>query len=132
MADTTTSTTSVPAVTLAQTTNHILMVRPACFGFNPDTAATNAFQTYDDSLSAEQITELAREEFDGVVTELLGHGVDVFVVEDTAEPAKPDAVFPNNWISFHNDGTIVTYPMMSERRRQEIRPEILESIAVNF
>ena len=71
---------------------------------------------------------LARQEFDGLVRALQSEGVAVCVVEDTAEPVKPDAVFPNNWVSFHEDGTVVLYPMQAETRRRERRREVVDTV----
>lgn len=108
-----------------QTTSTILMVRPANFGFNPETAANNFYQK-NDQRSPEKINELAQEEFDGFVGLLRQKGVKVLVVEDTAEPRKTDAVFPNNWFSTHEDGKVILYPMFSPNRRLERRKDILE------
>lgn len=115
-----------------QTTNHILMVHPAHFGFNPETAASNAFQIQDLSPKPEDISRSAVEEFDAFVASLRSEGVDVIVVQDTDQPVKPDAVFPNNWVTFHEDGTVVTFPMLSEARRLERREDILQSLGERF
>jgi hypothetical protein len=115
-----------------QITNHIVMVRPANFGFNPETAASNAFQSKDEGLSADLIQKMAREEFDLFVETLQDAGVKVTVVEDTPSPLKPDAVFPNNWVTFHEDGTVVTYPMLSEMRRNERREDVIEMLAKDY
>lgn len=115
-----------------QITNTILMVRPAAFGFNEETAANNAFQVKNESLSAEEIQQSALQEFDTFVNKLSAIGVEVIVVEDSAEPHTPDAIFPNNWISFHQDGLIVTYPMFSSIRRKERRPEIISDLMADF
>jgi hypothetical protein len=117
---------------IAQTTSHILMVRPANFGFNEETASSNAFQSNDGTLSSEQISRLAIAEFDAFVEKLRQAGVDVIVAEDTSLPVKPDAVFPNNWVTFHQNGTVVTYPMFSTARRLERRADILQSIQEKF
>ena len=101
------------------------MIRPAAFGPNPETAASNAFQGRAD-LSPEEIRAQALAEFDGMVATLRAAGVSVIVVEDTPEPRTPDAVFPNNWVSFHPDGTVILYPLEARSRRLEVRPEILE------
>ncbi len=108
------------------------MVRPARFGYNPETAASNAFQVYDDSMTPEEISATAREEFDQFVAVLREAGVQVWVVEDTPEPPKPDAVFPNNWVTFHNDGTVITYPMYAPQRRLERREDIIRYIGSHF
>ena len=110
-----------------QTTSRVLLVRPACFRANPETTATNAFQRAGDAPAAELLAD-ARREFDGLVAALRAHGVDALVVEDTPEPEKPDAVFPNNWISFHSDGTVVLYPLLAPSRRAEVRPELLAEL----
>jgi hypothetical protein len=106
----------------------VLMVRPASFGYNPETAATNKFQRLP-SDAAGGDGAAARRELDGFAGALIAEGVRVCVVEDTAEPPKPDAVFPNNWVSFHEDGTVVLYPMQAESRRRERRREIIDEVA---
>jgi hypothetical protein len=103
----------------------VLMVRPARFGFNPETALTNAFQQDDTQLTRSEIQRQARKEFDLMAKRLNDAGVDIIVVEDTGEPAKPDAVFPNNWMSLHPDGTVVLYPMASPLRRLERRRDVI-------
>lgn len=109
-----------------------MMVRPANFGFNPQTAESNAFQTNDTSLSQQEISRKAIAEFDGMVAKLRDVGVKVMVVEDTNQPVKPDAIFPNNWVSFHNNGTVITYPMYTPNRQAEIREDVLETIKEKF
>lgn len=108
----------------SQAGSTVLMVRPARFGTNAETAGTNAFQR-DAVGDAATVLARARREFDGLVAVLRENGVEVLVVEDSPEPAKPDAVFPNNWISFHADGTVVLYPLLAPSRRAEVRPEVL-------
>lgn len=108
-----------------QTTSHILMVRPANFGFNAETAENNFYQQKDDRNSTE-INSLARQEFDAFVGLLEEKEIDVLVVEDTDLPKKTDAVFPNNWFSTHQDGRLVLYPMFSPTRRLERRKDIIE------
>lgn len=103
----------------------IMMIRPACFSFNSETSESNAFQHADGKDRGEEIARLALVEFDHMVDLLRHQGVTVHVIEDLPEPTKPDAVFPNNWISFHSDGRVITYPMMAESRRREVRPDIL-------
>ena len=115
-----------------QITNTILMVRPARFGYNEETAANNAFQKNDERLSEEKIAQLAIEEFDALVTQLRAIGVEVIVVKDTNDPLTPDAVFPNNWISFHENGTLITYPMFSSIRRKERRIDLVEELSKRF
>jgi hypothetical protein len=102
------------------------MVRPASFGYNPETAATNKFQQQPSGTAEEAAA--ARSEFEGLAAALTGEGIRVCVVEDTIEPPKPDAVFPNNWLSFHEDGTVVLYPMQPENRRHERRGEVVDQV----
>lgn len=102
------------------------MIRPAAFDYNPETALTNKMQRPTDG---QDVRSLARAEFDGLVRALESEGIAVCAVEDTTEPAKPDAVFPNNWVSFHEDGTVVLYPMQAETRRRERRREVIEAVA---
>ena len=104
----------------AQTSGSVLMVRPKNFGFHAEAARSNVFATGSDS-----DLNSALREFDGVVDALTGAGVEVLLLDDTADPAKPDAVFPNNWVTFHADGTMVLYPMATEARRLERNPEAL-------
>ncbi len=111
-----------------QTTSHILMVRPTNFAFNEETAANNAFQSRDDNMNAVEMRQLAMREFDEFVKKLREAGVDVIVAEDSPAPAKPDAVFPNNWVTFHQEGWIVTYPMFAPTRRLERREEVIEAV----
>jgi hypothetical protein len=109
-----------------------MMVRPANFGFNDETAGNNAFQSNERGESNEDIASKARDEFDSMVKTLRSKGVDIIVVEDTNEPIKPDAIFPNNWISFHDNGAVVTYPMFAKNRRIERREDIIEGLKKNF
>ena len=104
----------------AQTSGTVLMVRPKSFGFHAEAARSNVF-------ASEGGTDLtsALHEFDRVVEALTAAGVEVLILEDTPDPAKPDAVFPNNWVTFHADGTMVLYPMATEGRRPERNPEAL-------
>lgn len=112
-----------------QTTSHILMIRPVNFGFNAETAVNNAFQVAGQDATAQ---EKAEQEFDGFVQLLRSHGVDVTVVNDTPEPYTPDSIFPNNWVSFHQDGTLILYPMFAANRRQERKPQVIEQIGDRF
>jgi len=99
----------------AQTSGTVLMVRPAAFGFHAEAARSNAFATEPSSEAA----EAAIREFDRLAGELARAGVEVLMLEDSGNPGKPDAIFPNNWVSFHEDGTLVLYPMATEARRLE-------------
>lgn len=106
------------------------MIRPASFDYNPETAATNAMQQRA-SGGAAAGAEACRE-FDGYVRALTSEGVSVCVAEDTPQPQKPDAVFPNNWVSFHEDGTVVLYPMQAENRRRERRQEVIDTVVARL
>lgn len=114
-----------------QTTSHILMVRPAHFGFNEETASSNAFQSGETTLSREAISRKALEEFDQFVSVLRAAGVEVTVADDSPEPVKPDAVFPNNWMTLHDDGTMILYPMQAAVRRLERQSHIIEWMEKN-
>lgn len=114
-----------------QAPSSVLMIRPAAFGFNPETAGSNAFQKQDAEVPS-QILSNARQEFDRMVELLEAHDINVLVKEDTAVPEKPDAIFPNNWISFQPDGKIVLYPMHAVNRRLERRADIVEWIKERF
>jgi len=107
------------------------MVRPAAFGFNEETAANNYFQSSPD-ISKEELQQRALTEFDIMVQTLRSHDINVFVIEDTKEPAKPDAIFPNNWLSTSPTGIVTVFPMYAPNRRIEKREEILEQIASSF
>ncbi|PYI74315.1 MAG: amidinotransferase, partial [Verrucomicrobia bacterium] len=115
----------------AQSTNSVLMIRPGRFYPNPETAADNAFQRNADR-GSNALTIMARKEFDAAVQTLREAGINVHVFEDTAEPEKPDAVFPNNWISTHHDGRIALFPMYSVLRRRERRRDILEALRKHY
>ncbi len=104
------------------------MVRPASFGYNPETAATNRFQRQSSGAPAIEAAA-ARRELESLADALIGDGVRVCIVDDTAEPPKPDAVFPNNWVSFHEDGSVVLYPMQAESRRPERRRDVIDEVA---
>src|SRR5271166_2010481 len=113
-----------------QSTNHILMIRPVNFAFNEETAGSNAFQRRNADKTG--IKQKALQEFDAMVNVLRENGVDVIVVEDTEEPYTPDSIFPNNWVSFHNDGTVFLYPMQAENRRLERREDIITQLEDRF
>jgi hypothetical protein len=107
------------------------MIRPCRFYPNPETAADNAFQARLDC-DVDALSTVARKEFDTAVQKLRAAGVNVHVFEDTAEPEKPDAVFPNNWISTHHDGRIVLFPMYSALRRRERRQDIVGELRKDY
>eukprot|EP01137_Pigoraptor_chileana_P002395 Opistho-2@41180 len=111
---------------MKQTTNSILMIRPVAFRMNEQTAINNYYQKVLDGLSPETVNAKAQQEFDVFVAKLRKAGVNVTVVEDTPEPNTPDSIFPNNWISFHESGDVVLYPMFAENRRAERREDILD------
>jgi hypothetical protein len=115
----------------AQSTDSVLMIRPGRFYPNPETAADNAFQR-DADRGSDALTLAARKEFDAAMQTLRAAGVNVHVFEDTAEPEKPDAVFPNNWISTHHDGRIALFPMCSALRRRERRQDIVEELRQHY
>ena len=112
-----------------QTTSHILMIRPVNFGYNAETAVNNAFQVQS---TEHNIQQKALQEFDDFVSILQNNGVDVTIVEDTPIPHTPDSIFPNNWISFHSDGTILLYPMFAVNRRAERKEHVLDRVKEKF
>jgi hypothetical protein len=120
-----------PSIQVSQSTDSVLMIRPSRFYPNPETAADNAFQSRGD-FPGDALSAAARNEFDSAAQTLRDAGVKVHVFEDTAEPEKPDAVFPNNWISTHHDGRIVLFPMYSELRRRERRHDIIEGLRKSY
>jgi hypothetical protein len=113
-----------------QSTSHLLMIRPVNFGFNEETAESNAFQNKDKN--QQQVQEKALAEFNGFVSVLCANGVDVTVIDDTPQPYTPDSIFPNNWVSFHADGNVFLYPMQAENRRLERREDIISRLEDNF
>lgn len=113
----------------AQCADAVLMIRPASFDYNPETAATNSMMQRPGVLGATAHNDLARAEFQHMVNALRSEGISVCVVDDTPQPPKPDAIFPNNWVSFHPDGTVVLYPMHTESRRRERRRDVVEAAA---
>lgn len=116
---------------ISQLPHTLLMIRPAAFGYNPETASTNVFQIKDQHEFV-SIHKKALEEFDNMITMLSHHKIEVKVFQDNEVAAKPDAIFPNNWISFHENGHVVLYPMMAESRRKERRNDILEKLDSDF
>lgn len=112
----------------AQNTSHILMIRPVAFAMNTETAIDNHYQKQVDGLNSEAAQLEAVKEFDAFATKLRDAGVDVTVINDTLEPLTPDSIFPNNWISFHETGMVVLYPMAAENRRSERREDIPEKL----
>lgn len=109
----------------------LLMIRPVRFGYNAETAGNNAFQRYAEE-DGNAIQQRALQEFDALVEKLRQHDVDVMVVPDSPEPHTPDSIFPNNWVSFHRDGSMVLYPMFAENRRSERKPSVIAAIVERF
>lgn len=112
---------------MQQVTNTILMIRPASFRMNEQTAVNNYYQKKDDKLP-NTINAKAQQEFDDFTQKLKANGVNIIVVEDTIEPNTPDALFPNNWISFHENKDVALYPMFAENRRLERREDVLKTL----
>ena len=113
---------------MKQMTNNILMIKPVSFRYNQQTAANNYYQQILNNLSSEQIQKKALVEFNIFVKKLEDIGVNLIVVGDTNETDTPDSIFPNNWVSFHDDGMIVLYPMYAENRRDERRSDIFDRL----
>ncbi|MDG1916691.1 MAG: arginine deiminase-related protein [Flavobacteriales bacterium] len=117
---------------MSQITKHILMIQPVSFRFNEQTAVNNYYQKVLDGLSPEATQQQALAEFNSFVEKLRAKGVNVIVVEDTKEPDTPDSIFPNNWVSFHNDGDVGLYPMCAENRRTERREDIFDILVDDY
>lgn len=113
---------------MSQITNSVLMIRPVAFRMNEQTAVNNYYQKVLENTTPATVNVKAQLEFDAFVEKLRSVGVNVVVVEDTLEPNTPDSIFPNNWISFHENGDVVLYPMFAENRRQERREDILDML----
>jgi hypothetical protein len=111
-----------------QNTAHLLMIQPVNFGFNAQTAVNNSFQKNIDG----DVQQKALQEFTDLVALLRNNKVDVTVVEDSLDPSTPDSIFPNNWISFHDDGRIFLYPMFAVNRRHERKDTVLEMVKNKF
>ena len=117
--------------TTMQSTNTIFLIKPSSFTFNSETSISNTFQA-PLSESKETIQQKVLAEFDAFANKLTAKGIQVHVFNDTVFPEKPDAIFPNNWISFHQDGTLILYPMLAHNRRHERREDILAFFKNNF
>jgi hypothetical protein len=111
---------------MKQITNTIMMIKPVGFRYNEQTAVNNYYQKVLANLTAEQTQENALSEFNAFVDKLRNAGVNVVVVEDTKNPDTPDSIFPNNWVSFHENGIVGLYPMCAENRRDERREDIFD------
>lgn len=116
---------------MKQTSRTVLMIRPASFGFNSETAANNVFQD-NVPMSEQQVQTLAVQEFDEFVNTLRAHKINVMIIEDAPQPPKPDAIFPNNWFCTLSDGTIATFPMFAANRRIEVRSDLLQKLKDDF
>ena len=117
---------------MQQLTDTILMIRPVKFGYNVETAENNHYQQLLSEVSPEEIQRRALSEFDRFVDTLRAQDINVITVDDTAEKDTPDSIFPNNWISFHEDGTVVTYPMWAPNRRLERREDIIDILQQKY
>ena len=113
---------------MSQITNTVLMVRPVQFRMNEQTSVNNYYQKVPENILSEAVNKMAVKEFDGMVRKLKKVGIQVIVVKDTKEFDTPDSIFPNNWISFHSNGTIGLYPMFAENRRLERKESVLEAV----
>lgn len=113
---------------MQQTTNTILMIRPINFRMNEQTAVNNYYQKVIDDLLPQTVNAKAQQEFDDYVEKLKAIGVNVIVVNDSAKFDTPDSIFPNNWVSFHENGDVGLYPMFADNRRLERREDVLEAI----
>ena len=113
---------------MKQTTNSIVMIRPVAFRMNEQTVINNYYQKVIDGLLPATVNAKAQQEFDTFVEKLRAVGVDVTVIEDTLNPDTPDSVFPNNWISFHENGDVALFPMFAANRRSERREDILDTL----
>lgn len=110
----------------------LLMIRPACFGYNAQTAESNFFQNKETRIGDNQLQQNALHEFENFKSKIEKAGIEVVCIDDTTVPLKPDAIFPNNWFSTHADGTLILYPMLTENRRLERREDIVEFLKSNF
>lgn len=117
---------------MSQITNHIMMIQPVSFRYNEQTAVNNYYQQAMEGLTNDKAQEKALDEFNTFVGILRSNGVDVVVIPDTKDPDTPDSIFPNNWVSFHKDGTVGLYPMCAENRRDERREDILETLVDDY
>jgi len=109
----------------------IIMIRPTAFGFNEETKADNFFQ-FNSNITRQELQQKAVEEFDNMARTLKGQGIEVIVIEDTPEPTKPDAIFPNNWLSTSPDGIVSVFSMFASNRRTEKRKDIINSLQEQF
>jgi hypothetical protein len=116
----------------AQITSSVMMIRPVNFGYNEETAQSNAFQVASSPESSAWVQDLALQEFNAFATRLKNSGVNVIIFDDKPSPFTPDSIFPNNWITFHEDGRVVLYPMQAHNRRLERKKEIITSLSEKY
>ena len=114
-----------------QNTRQLMMIRPAAFSKNKETAINNYFQV-DAELKAEEVQQRVIQEFEDFVQKLREVSIDVYVFEDTQDPVTPDSIFPNNWVSFHQNGSVILYPMFANNRRLERRIDIIDNLTNHF
>ncbi len=117
---------------MKQITNSIMMIKPVGFRYNKQTAVNNYYQQALDNLTSDKIQENALNEFNSLAEKLQSVGVNVIVIEDDKATDTPDSIFPNNWVSFHNDGVVGLYPMCAENRRDERREDILDALVDEY
>jgi len=117
---------------MKQTPSSVFMVRPEHFGYNPQTAKSNTFQVVTKPANNSNLKRAATAQFDAFVEHLRRHGIEVFVFHSPKHKKLPDAVFPNNWVTFHHDGKVVLYPMLAENRRLERRLDVIDKIGESF
>ena len=114
-----------------QNTGQLMMIRPAAFSKNKETAINNYFQ-FDTELKVDEVQKRVVQEFNDFVQKLREASIDVYVFEDTKEPVTPDSIFPNNWVSFHQNGSVILYPMFANNRRLERRLDIIDNLTDHF
>jgi hypothetical protein len=119
-------------IIMSKIASTILMIRPASFGYNEETAANNVFQTAVQTLTQHQVQEKALKEFDSFIDILRKNDIEVIVVDDTILPTKPDAIFPNNWFCTLDDGTVALFPMFAPNRRLERRNDLLDTLVAKY
>lgn len=117
---------------LKQITSCVLLIQPVRFGYNKETAFTNSFQNTPDCRSDSEVQREALIEFETLVEALLDNGINVFLYEDKLSPHTPDAIFPNNWLTFHHDGRMFAYPIATDNRRLERREDILKDFTDDY
>ena len=118
-------------MSVSQISSQLLMVRPASFGFNAETATNNVYQQRPRE-TADRIQKQALGEFDRFVATLQAHQIDVLVIQDSKTPVKPDAIFPNNWFCTLPDGKLIIFPMFAPNRREEKSDAVLDEIAASY